>query len=175
MLVAISLIFEHPGSAQNKGTNPIQKNASDNQSHANASVTPVVAANASENDQKQGANVATQDEEYRVTAKGPVTVNSHKDPWDKALVVLTGLLVIVGGFQIWFLWNTVNATRDNAKAAESQARSSESAARAAEMNATAARANADALINMERGWLLLNGVAPKMLMKFANLGRETIQ
>jgi hypothetical protein len=48
-----------------------------------------------------------------------IAVNSVKDHWDKALVILTGLIVAVGIFQIIFLWRTVTATSDNVRAARS--------------------------------------------------------
>jgi len=54
--------------------------------------------------------------------------------YDKALAIATFLLVAVGAFQIFYLWRTVNATRDNAMAA---------------------KASADAIVNVERAWILL--------------------
>lgn len=45
-----------------------------------------------------------------------IAVNSFKDDWDKALVILTGLIVAVGIFQIIFLWRTVRATSDSVRA-----------------------------------------------------------
>jgi hypothetical protein len=64
----------------------------------------------------------------------PVQIRSRKDGWDIALVCFTGALVLVGAFQIVYLWHTVQATRDNAKAA---------------------LLNAEAVINAERPWLVV--------------------
>jgi hypothetical protein len=64
----------------------------------------------------------------------PLGVSTVKDNWDKALVIGTLLIVLVGGFQILFLWRTVDATRDNAKAA---------------------LLNAQAVIKSEQPWLVV--------------------
>ncbi len=52
-----------------------------------------------------------------VLSAPPILTKSTKDIWDEALVVATVLLVFVGGFQILFLWRTVQATNRNAEAA----------------------------------------------------------
>jgi hypothetical protein len=70
----------------------------------------------------------------------PLLIESGKNSWDKALVVATVFLVFVGGFQIWFLRETVYAARDNAKAALS---------------------NAQAVINSERAWMDIDLGAPE--------------
>jgi hypothetical protein len=65
----------------------------------------------------------------------PFLVKTEESPWEKALVVATVLLVFVGAFQIRFLWKTVTATEENAKAA---------------------RLSAEAVITSERAWLLVS-------------------
>ena len=162
MLIAVNLIFVLPGRAQNKGSESIQKKSNDNDANSKSLPPPVIQPDASQKHHDPSPNVAEQDIEHRVRIGPPVSVNSIKDRWDKALVFFTGLIVIVGGFQIIFLWWTLRATSDNAKAAkdaakaaESQARSSESAAKAAEMNASAAEANTRTLRNIERPWILV--------------------
>lgn len=98
----------------------------------------------------------------RVTAAPPISVQSKKDKWDIALVIFTGLLVIVGAFQIIFLWRTVGATH---------------------ANAIAARDNAKALIASERAWLhgdlvkreILTGVTPRYSLVVTNQGKTPAQ
>lgn len=74
------------------------------------------------------------EESIRIVSTPKILTESKKDGYDKALVVATCLLVLVGGFQIAFLWHTVNAARKNAEAA---------------------LLNAKALINTERPWLVV--------------------
>jgi len=135
ILVAVWFVFSLAGSAQEKGTDHIHKTTGDYKSHPKPLAPPVVKSNAAPSDQNQSNAVAKQDTEHRVRIGTPVAVSTIKDRWDKALVLFTGLVVIVGGFQIWFLWRTVQATSDNAIAAKEGARS-------AADNAEAARASA---------------------------------
>jgi hypothetical protein len=51
-------------------------------------------------------------------APSPLPVQSIKDVWDKALVILTGLLVIVSGFQMWYLYRTIKAIKEQASIME---------------------------------------------------------
>src|ERR1017187_3578860 len=165
--MAVDLIFAHPGSAQNKGPNSIQKKATNDSAHTKSLPPPVIQPDATPNKQNPGASIALKDIEQPIRIETPVAVNSIKDRWDKALVIFTGLIIAVGLFQIIFLWRTVTATRDNAQAAFSGARAAESNARAVEaQNATlketldatmkaadAANTSAYASINSVRPWI----------------------
>jgi hypothetical protein len=119
----------------------------------------------------------------------PVTVSPTKRDWvDWGYWVFSGLLVVVGGLQVWLLWrtlgainiqadlmeqqaeamkDTVTATRDNAVAAKD-------GAEAAKDNAEAAKASAEVLINTERAWVDVNIVLkpPGIYRMFVgNIGR----
>jgi hypothetical protein len=133
ILIAVLLVLASPGRAQNKAADSTQPNASANQSQPHALASPVVKADAAQGNQEQAPGITGQAVERRVRITAPVTVNATKDHWDKWLVICTALLVIVGGFQIWFLWKTVNV----------------------------AGTNTQTLIEIERPWVLVDtGVIP---------------
>jgi hypothetical protein len=132
-LALITLVLAAPGNAQDKASNSGEENSAGNQSAAHSFLSSVVKPDAPKGNKEKLPGIADQDVERRVRIAAPVTVSTPKDHWDKGLVICTFLLVIVGGFQIWFLWRTVRATSDNA---------------------TAARLAAEAQINAERAWIV---------------------
>jgi hypothetical protein len=125
--IAIWLVFSLPGSTQNKGSNHIEKKADDNKYPAKA-LAPAPIQFTSNKNENPTKDVAGQNDDHPIRIDRPVAVNSIKDRWDKSLVFLTGAIIIVGIFQIFYLWKTVNATSKNA----------------------------DALINSERTWVLVD-------------------
>src|SRR5579863_9410745 len=118
IFVTFWLVVPLPGRPQDKSADRIQKQASDNQGQPKPLASPVVQPNPPAKDQNPSADVARHYVDHSVRVGTPVTVNSVKDRWDKALVIFTGLIVGVGIFQIIFLWKTVTATSANARAAE---------------------------------------------------------
>lgn len=134
-----------PGVAQNKTAKSTGNDSNRGNSENKAFSPPVVKPKATKGDQKETDSETVEGTPPRIIFPTPVPIKSDKGPWDKALVVLTAALVIVGAFQILFLWRTVQATSENAKAAQSQATHAEAAARSAAENAEAANANARAV------------------------------
>ena len=112
----------------------IKKNADANEQPA-PKPTPSLQVDDANGDQDQRRQIAATngEESIRVISIPKIVARAEKDTYDHALVICTGLLVIVGAFQIIFLWRTVNAARDNAQAA---------------------KLNAQALINSERAWVM---------------------
>lgn len=123
-----------PRSAEDKPSNRVQKQTHNNQGVPPSLVSPVVNSNTTDKDHHPSTNKARNHVNHRVSFTTPVNVNSVKDRWDEALVVFTALIVAVGIFQIVFLWKTVQATSDNAKAANN---------------------SVTALMHSERPWLLI--------------------
>lgn len=70
----------------------------------------------------------------------PFLVETKKSRWEEALVIATICLVLVGAVQIWFLSETVGATRNNAEAA---------------------RLSAQAVLDSERAWVDI-GLGPPL-------------
>ena len=120
-----------PGRAQNERPEGIAQNSQDNQRPANQSPRPVNGQTANEQQKQSGGVTSTNSEQtIRVSQLPEVSIKPHKDIYDKTLVFATSLLVIVGGFQIYFLWGTVRAARDNAVAAKLNAEALQASARA---------------------------------------------
>ena len=137
MIVALAAILVicalcAPGSAQNKGPKQVTQDAQGNK-QSSGKLRPITRQTTNEN-QNNGRPVTTGNDQQtvRITELPKVSIDSHKDAWDKALVFATGLLVLVGTFQIIYLWRTVQATN---------------------ANAIAAQENAKALIASERAWI----------------------
>lgn len=122
-------------SPQKTAANKPEKNAEAHEEPTAQFMTSVATnpadGNQNESSKKTGAN---NEESVRIVSTPEIFTESKKDKYDKALVIATWLLVFVGGFQILYLWRTVIATRDNAKAA---------------------MLNAKAVINAERPWLFI--------------------
>lgn len=141
--IAIGLVFARPGSAQDKGANHVEKKANNKDGPSKPLASPPVQLTPDKN-ANAAAGIAGQDVDHRVRIDAPVAVKSIKDRWDKFLVIFTGIIIIVGSFQIYFLWKTVRATSDNAKAARDAA--------------NAAKNSADTLKALERADVLLASV-----------------
>lgn len=130
----IAMIFWQGPTPKEAPTNTVEKN-----SQARRRSTPQNIALAGQNSSNGNVSGDIQKPEsndaisVRIIPPSEIGTDSKKDPYDKALVIATCALVIVGGFQIFYLWRTVKATRDNAEAA---------------------RIGAQAVINSERAWLL---------------------
>jgi hypothetical protein len=75
----------------------------------------------------------------------PLLIKTEESAWEKALVLSTCGLMLVGIGQIIFLGLTVSATKDNAKAA---------------------RMGAEAVINSERAWLLWEKIDAAFMAPF---------
>jgi hypothetical protein len=129
------LVWQGP-SPQQTAPEGVQREAQRNQSNSQRASSMAGGAT-SQNDQNKRTDQASQDrrESVNIVSTPKIHTESEKDFWDKALVVATWFLVIIGALQIIFLWRTVNATRDNAEAA---------------------RLNAQAVVNSERAYLLLH-------------------
>jgi hypothetical protein len=125
LILAVRLVFPCPGSAQNKTANQVQKKANDNESRTKLLVPTIPQPDASPKAQNPTPSEASANVERRVRIESPVTVNSRKDLWDKALVWCTVLIVVVGIFQIISLWRTVKATKLAANAAKDSAKVAE--------------------------------------------------
>ncbi|HEV2419225.1 MAG TPA: hypothetical protein VGX94_15625 [Terriglobia bacterium] len=144
LALAIAIVFV-PRGTQNKSPHNSQQNTNRNQKPTQASVATVAYPNTARGNQEEASGVANAQSLERILFPTPVRIKSPKDIWDKALVLLTAALVVVAGVQILFLWRTVQATSDNARAAQAQAIYSEVAAKSAAENAEAANANARAV------------------------------
>jgi hypothetical protein len=136
VLVIIALLAASPKGAQNKNPDQAKPEAGSNRQEPASSTRMLDSEPAQENQSSNGEAKANR-EPARISTNPTIQIGSHKDGWDKALVVFTGLIVIVGGFQIYFLWGTVEATKDNA---------------------FAARESATATIIENRPWLLLTKI-----------------
>jgi hypothetical protein len=119
--------------AKSQSPNSVKKNSATNQAPS-AQSPPLSIQAALDNNQQQSGNVAAKNESVQVISLPKVSIESRKDLYDKVLVIATSLLVLVGGFQIFYLWRTVAV---------------------AQAAANAAKISAEAVINSERAWLLL--------------------
>jgi hypothetical protein len=139
LLLASLQTLSNPRATKNVSSNNIENNP---QAHQNPS-TPQPAGITNpltDRNQNEGQEVATDNQRVLVkVSPSPFVVEVSKNSWDKALVLLTGALVLVACVQIVFLWGTVAATRDNAKAA---------------------KLSAQAVIDSERAWFLFDDAVP---------------
>ena len=112
-----------PRAAQDESPKRIETNTENKNNSAPHSPPSAVDQKTAVKNQGEGAKITTDDDNHpiKVMSLPEVFIKSNKDGWDKALVILTGLIVVVGGFQIYFLWGTVTATRDNAATARASA------------------------------------------------------
>lgn len=142
---SILFAFQSPRDDKDGGISQIKGDSNPNQGPSKDAV-PLKTPNGANRDKNQGSEIKFKDEDQsvRVTSIPKVSVQSGKDVWDKGLVVATGLLVIVGGFQIGFLWSAVKA----------------------------ANANAIALINGERAWVMANIKWPTDRMRQININSD---
>ncbi len=139
--IAVWLIFALPGGTQNKGSSHIEKSADNNKDSTNPFAPAPVQLKSNENT-TQSTGVTKQNVAHRMGVDGPVSISSIKDWWDKLLVVFTGIIVFVGGFQIFYLWKTVKATNENALAAKAAADAARVQAEYSRLSAEATKENA---------------------------------
>ena len=136
LLIVLAIIFVlQPRDAQSQTPNSVKSNSCENQTPT-THPPPLAVEKEAHKDQQQSDKVASESkaEPVQITSIPKVSIESKKDLYDKVLVVATSLLVLVGGFQIFYLWRTVAV---------------------AQAAAGAAKVSADAVINSERAWLLL--------------------
>jgi hypothetical protein len=134
-LAAITIFGWHGPPPQKTATTQPEKNPETYQEPPAKPVT-VTGANTADGNQNQCPDKAENNREksVKIVSAPEIETHSKKDPFDKALIVATCFLVIFGAFQIYYLWETVLATRDNA---------------------VAARLSAEAVINGQRPWLFV--------------------
>jgi hypothetical protein len=137
ILIAIWIVLVYPGSAQDKASKSIQNKGDNRQSITAPPLPPPKQPEEGQTSTTPTTTKASDREDRKVRISGPVDIKSGKDSWDRSLVIFTAALVIVGIFQILFLWRTVVATSDNAKAA---------------------KLAAQAVISSERPWLTARSV-----------------
>jgi hypothetical protein len=117
LIVLTAFPAQTPRDAQGQSPNSVKTNSNTNQTPA-TEPSPSILKKASEENQNQGGKIAPTNKEQsvQITSIPKVSVESKKDLYDKILVVATGLLVFVGGFQIYFLWRTIRAIQSQATA-----------------------------------------------------------
>jgi hypothetical protein len=159
-------LAQSPRQSENNGSAEVQSNGNNNQAPPNTS-TPSVKANSTNGSYAQTGEPQSKDQErsVKITDSSEISVSTIKALSDYLLIVFTGLLVAVGGGQIFLLRRTVKATSDNA---------------------TAAKTSAESLIAIERAWIMMdtfpnqmyyNGGAPegelppRECIKLKNYGR----
>jgi hypothetical protein len=98
-------------------------------------------------DDGQAQNPGVSQPYVRISQIYGVPVRENGIDW--RLWVFNGLLVIVGGFQVWLLYRTLGAIKRQADIMDVQAR-------ATETGANAARNSALALIASERAWVMVD-------------------
>jgi len=139
VLGAIGLVSVFSRSTQNSGADHVEKKTDDDKKNATSLAPAIPQSDTPNKTQNPSSGVTREDDNQRtvVGIGGKVKVDTIKDRWDKALVYFTGAIVLVGIFQIIFLWRTVLATRDNAEAAFQGSEAAKANARAVEaQNAT---------------------------------------
>jgi hypothetical protein len=115
-IILTTLAFQGtiPRTTKNESADQVKSNANANQKPPGvrpSTVTP----NATNGSQGQSEKIASDDEKKSVRiAPYPLLVQAVKDTWDVALVICTGLLVLVGGFQILYLCRTIKAIKEQA-------------------------------------------------------------
>jgi hypothetical protein len=167
-----------PGKAPNNSGSG-GKNVKQNSSSQQATASGLVAAAPRIDEDSRKAPDANAQQTIVVSESAPVS-KAPKDLWDKAYVVLTGLLVAIGAYGIWMARRTLKAIERQARANEDQlteiqqsaektdrmillaaeqAKNGRIATEAAKVTADAALQNAQSIVNSERPWLFM--VFPK--------------
>jgi hypothetical protein len=141
-VVALLVFFQAAPSVLRKATNQAEANEKRTSS---PSSTPDTNNAPIDNGDGQTKNPHVSQPFVRISQIYGVPVKENGIDW--RLWVFSGLLVIVGGFQVWLLYRTLGAIKRQADIMETQAKSTETAA-------NAARISADALIASERAWVI---------------------
>jgi hypothetical protein len=168
---AASPIPRKASDAPASGNSRIQENASA-QHKSSTEFPPTKKAEGAQTDKQSGNSPAGPDNHITVVLQQPNSVSG----WEKAYVILTGLLVLVGAIGIAFAINTLKAVERQAKANEDQlteiqqsaettdrmilltaqqAEDGRIAAEAAKDSASAALKNAQAIVDAERPWVFI--------------------
>lgn len=135
----------------------IENQSSPQKAPSPSSSSPINAEAANRNKAK-GDSIRAEDAEQpiRITELPPVSVRPAKRDWaDWGYWVFSGLLVIVGGFQVWLLLRTLRAIGRQADLMETQTTASAVASAAAMKSAEAAKENVEVFISKERARLRL--------------------
>lgn len=154
------------------GSHTIQDNAATKEQKPNSPL-PVQKPNSAETNKDSSQAPSNPNEHITIIVQQPTSVSG----WEKAYVILTGLLVLVGGIGIGYAVRTLEAIKRQAKANEDQlteiqqssektdrmisltaqqAENSRLATESAKQSADAAKASADVLVNSERAWIIVN-------------------
>jgi hypothetical protein len=129
-----------------RGSQGVKKDAADNMK---PTTTPTVQnPPASEKDQKTGSEPAKTNTQETVVIREPITVSVGW--WDRAYVIFTGLLVIIGSFGVLAALRTLKAVKQQADIMGQQTAATEKAAEAAKDQAKIAMRDLELLINRER-------------------------
>ncbi len=135
--------------------NGVRKHASENQRNSSRT-TPAHPTFAPALEQHNSSNQAAGDHPQSVSVREFPAVSISKDWTDKVYWAFSGLLVIVGSFQAWFLYRTLGAVKEQADIAEKTAR-------AAEKSADVANASIETLREIERAWIFEEIIFPNEL------------
>jgi hypothetical protein len=114
---------------------------------------PPVNANAAPSHDANRSEQGTDNSQHSISVSKlpPVTVVTTKRDWaDWGYWVFSGLLVVVGGLQVWLLRRTLGAIQRQADLMERQTVATEVAADAANASAAATKENIEILISKER-------------------------
>lgn len=112
--IAILLLGWHGPAPQQAATDKVQEDTEAHQEPTN-NLVALIGQNATDKNKEQGAEKTgtNHEESVRITSAPKIETESKKDPYDKVLVLATCLLVIIGGFQIVYLWRTVRGMKDS--------------------------------------------------------------
>lgn len=194
LLAVLLAIMQTPSPVPRKATDSATGTSGRIQSQANSDKTPPsqsqppvnasAAPSYNANGNEQGADNARHS--ISVSKLPPVTVVAPRRDWaDWGYWVFSGLLVVVGGLQVWLLLRTLNAIQRQADLMQKHAEHLQNLSTAASDNAKAARENAEAFLNSERAWVLVKrignpeywyapeklGYTPGMVFEFKVYGR----
>jgi len=102
-----------------------------------------------------------------IVIREPVPVSVGKDWWDRAYIVFTGLLVLIGGIGVLAAFRTLKIIERQTRSIHHQAIQVrkqtyifKKSAKAAQKAAEAAKTSADALIASERAWIMVDILPP---------------
>jgi hypothetical protein len=112
-----------PGQATNRATrggNAVQQQPAKEQRPTASS--PVQNPPSTEKDQSKSAEPSNTNTQQTVVIREPVPVSIGKDWWDKGYIILTGVLVLIGGLTLWAIWYQAKQTKIAAEAARDSAK-----------------------------------------------------
>jgi hypothetical protein len=155
---------------------PIPRQAPDHPANANqnsANQNPVIPQPIQTvKEQYDGSTEAGENKPQPIAIREFPPVSLTKDWTDRSYWIFSGLLVLVGGFQVWLSWRTLRALKRQAKDTKESnaqtfailkeqtdnllisAKAATVIALATEESAKAAQKSADALVSAERAWVI---------------------